>query len=153
MIDATLEHLRSLKPHRSFEIIIVDDGSKDGTSDLALKLSVSNSKTESDDEIRVVRLKTNRGKGGAVKHGAMHARGERILFVDADNATRFSDLEVLWGKMDEKKEEEGSPLIVIGSRAHLVNSEAVVKVSRFIFHSMISTLTYFLFSDPSCVIF
>jgi dolichyl-phosphate beta-glucosyltransferase len=129
MINSTLEHMRSLKPHRSFEIIIVDDGSKDGTSDLALKLSISNAKAKSGDEIRVVRLKTNRGKGGAVKHGAMHARGERILFVDADGATRFSDLEALWGKMDEKeREEEGSPQIVIGSRAHLVNSEAVVKV-------------------------
>ncbi|CAG8557561.1 11486_t:CDS:2 [Acaulospora colombiana] len=127
MIDSTLEHLRSLKPRRSFEIIIVDDGSKDDTSGLALKLSKSHAKTGTKDEIRVVRLKTNRGKGGAVKHGFMHARGERILFVDADNATRFSDLEVLWSKMNEM-EKEGEPVIAIGSRAHLVNSEAVVKL-------------------------
>jgi len=139
MIDSTLEHMRSLKPHRSFEIIIVDDGSKDDTSDLALKLSISNAKAKSGDEIRVVRLKTNRGKGGAVKHGAMHARGERILFVDADGATRFSDLEALWGKMNEKeREEEGSPLIAIGSRAHLVNSEAVVKVCVYPLYSKLS---------------
>jgi len=129
MIDATLEHLRSLKPHRSFEILIVDDGSRDETAQLALKLSTSHSKTDSKDEIRVVRLLTNRGKGGAVKHGCMHARGERILFVDADGATRFSDLETLWLKMDER-EQDGQPVIAIGSRAHLVNSEAVVKVSR-----------------------
>jgi dolichyl-phosphate beta-glucosyltransferase len=129
MINSTLEHMRSLKPHRSFEIIIVDDGSRDETSKLALKLSVSHSKTDSKDEIRVVRLLTNRGKGGAVKHGFMHARGARILFVDADDATRFSDLETLWSKMDEKEQEDGEPVIAIGSRAHLVNSEAVVKVS------------------------
>lgn len=130
MVEATLEHMRSLQPRRSFEIIVVDDGSKDATSELALKLSIANAKAQSKDEIRVVRLRTNRGKGGAVKHGAMHARGERILFVDADGATRFSDLEVLWSKMDEKeKGRGGTPVIVIGSRAHLVNSEAVVKVS------------------------
>ncbi|KAG8787741.1 dolichyl-phosphate beta-glucosyltransferase [Serendipita sp. 397] len=129
MIESTLEHLRSLSPHRSFEIIIVDDGSKDDTSGLALKLAISHAKANAKDEIRVVRLRTNRGKGGAVKHGCMHSRGERILFVDADGATRFSDLEALWKKMDELEEkEEGGPCIVIGSRAHLVNSEAVVKV-------------------------
>lgn len=127
MIEATLEHMRSLKPLRSYEIIIVDDGSTDKTSELALKLSKSHAAGDSKNEIRVVTLKTNRGKGGAVKHGIMHARGERLLFVDADGATRFSDLELLWGAMN-KVEKDGQPVIAIGSRAHMVNSEAVVKV-------------------------
>lgn len=155
MIDSTLEHLRSLKPHRSFEIIIVDDGSKDDTSGLALKLSTSHAKTGTKDEIRVVRLKTNRGKGGAVKHGFMHARGERILFVDADGATRFSDLEVLWSKMNEM-EKEGEPVIAIGSRAHLVNSEAVVKRSKIrnflmkSFHTILRILGVGHIRDTQC---
>ncbi|KAG8759666.1 dolichyl-phosphate beta-glucosyltransferase [Serendipita sp. 396] len=157
MIESTLEHLRSLSPHRSFEIIIVDDGSKDDTSGLALKLAISHAKANAKDEIRVVRLRTNRGKGGAVKHGCMHSRGERILFVDADGATRFSDLEALWKKMDELEEkEEGGPCIVIGSRAHLVNSEAVVKRSKirnFLmkgFHTTLRVLGVGYIGDTQC---
>jgi dolichyl-phosphate beta-glucosyltransferase len=128
MINSTLEHMRSLRPHRSFEIVIVDDGSRDETSKLALRMAIAHSKSGAKGEIRVVRLLTNRGKGGAVKHGFMHARGARILFADADDATRFSDLETLWSKMDERERDDGEPVIAIGSRAHLVNSEAVVKV-------------------------
>ena len=125
MLDETLEHLHSLNPRRTFEIIIVDDGSSDGTSDLALKYARSHPK----DEIRVVRLETNRMKGGAVKHGVMHSRGERILFVDADGATKFSDLEVLWKAMDAlEKDKESAVGVAVGSRAHMVKSEAVVKV-------------------------
>lgn len=158
MITSTLDHMRSLKPHRSFEIIIVDDGSRDETSKLALKLSISHARTGTKDEIRVVRLLTNRGKGGAVKHGFMHARGERILFVDADDATRFEDLEALWSKMDEqeRKHEGDSPVIAIGSRAHLVNSEAVVKRSKlrnFLmkgFHTILRVLGVGHIGDTQC---
>jgi dolichyl-phosphate beta-glucosyltransferase len=124
MLDEALEHLNSLKPRRSFEIVIVDDGSSDGTSDLALKYARSHPK----DDIRVVRLEANRMKGGAVKHGVMHSRGERILFVDADGATKFSDLNLLWKEMDALEKEEDSAVVVVGSRAHMVKSEAVVQV-------------------------
>jgi len=50
MLDEALVRLHSLKPRRLFEIIIVDDGSSDSTSDLAVKYAHSHPK----DEIRVV---------------------------------------------------------------------------------------------------
>lgn len=108
-----------------FEIIIVNDGSKDKTVQVALDFA---KKHELHDILRVVTLAKNRGKGGGVTHGLRHVRGEYVLFADADGASRFCDV----GKLIEGCEEvvDGSLRgVAIGSRAHLVGSEAVVKVN------------------------
>lgn len=55
-----------------------------------------------------------------------YTRGEYILMVDADGATRFSDLEKL--EVQLKKAEKDGLGIAVGSRAHLVQTDAVVKV-------------------------
>jgi dolichyl-phosphate beta-glucosyltransferase len=107
-----------------YEILIINDGSKDKTVEVALDFS---HKHGLDDILRVVTLVKNRGKGGGVTHGLRHVRGEYVLFADADGASRFSDV----GKLIEGCEEviDGSLRgVAIGSRAHLVGSEAVVKV-------------------------
>jgi len=131
MLDTTLAHLRAStsagghpRRTRTHELLIVDDGSKDDTSALALKLAAQNPTTD----IRVITLEKNLGKGGAVRHGMLHARGHRLLMVDADGASRFEDLEVLWKAMDALAP-ENEPAVVVGSRAHLVRTEAVVKRS------------------------
>lgn len=124
MLDAAINHILSL-PKRKTEILIVDDGSTDGTVDLALEHAKENSKVE----IRVIAREKNSGKGGAIRHGMLHSRGKRLLMVDADGASRFEDLELLWAALDRL--DENNPdhaAIAIGSRAHLVKTEAVVKV-------------------------
>jgi len=55
------------------EIIVVDDGSSDETSDIARKRKV-----------KVVRHAVNRGKGAAIKSGAQKAKNDLLVFVDAD---------------------------------------------------------------------
>ncbi|OTB15473.1 glycosyltransferase family 2 protein [Daldinia sp. EC12] len=108
-----------------YEIIIVNDGSKDRTVDVALDFA---RKHELHDILRVVTLERNRGKGGGVTHGLRHVRGEYALFADADGASKFSDL----GKLIEGCEEVVDGYhrgVAIGSRGHLVGSEAVVKRS------------------------
>jgi len=126
MIAATIKHLTSagLKDKRSFEILIVDDGSHDGTSATALKLA--NKYPICD--VKVVTLEKNVGKGGAVRHGMLYGGGERLLMADADGASRIEDLERLWKRLDEIAP-DNVPGVVVGSRAHLVKSEAVVKRS------------------------
>ncbi|KAL0953961.1 hypothetical protein HGRIS_005121 [Hohenbuehelia grisea] len=129
MLATTVAHLSQQSsvpaPKRSYEILVVDDGSSDGTAALSLKLA----KEEYPQcDIRVVQLEKNLGKGGAVRHGMLHGRGERLLMVDADGASRFEDLELLWDAMD-KLGPEGSAAVAVGSRAHLVKTEAVVKRS------------------------
>jgi dolichyl-phosphate beta-glucosyltransferase len=125
MLSSTLKHLAS-SPKRSFEILIVDDGSSDGTAAAALQLAA---KDHPKADIRIVQLEHNRGKGGAVRHGMLHARGRRLLMADADGASRFADVELLLEALDALAPGDGDSLAVaIGSRAHLVKTDAVVKV-------------------------
>lgn len=107
-----------------YEILIVNDGSKDKTVDVALAFSRRN---KLHDMLRICSLKHNRGKGGAVTHGFRHVRGEYTLFVDADGASRFEDLAKLVVGCDEVADKFNRG-IAVGSRAHLVGSEAVVQV-------------------------
>jgi len=124
MMTSTINHLTSLPSKRTFEILIVDDGSTDGTSATALRLATRYPECD----IRVVTLEKNIGKGGAVRHGMLYASGERLLMADADGASQIEDLELLWKAMDILVADNG-PAVVVGSRAHLVKSDAVVKRS------------------------
>lgn len=106
---------------RTWEIVIVDDGSPDGTTKAALEYV----KKEGIANVRVLTLKKNRGKGGAVKRGMMVARGKYILMADADGATQFSDVTQLEHKIQAiEKDGQG---IVVGSRAHLEEADVVRK--------------------------
>lgn len=151
--DGDAEKGSGKQKEKGWEIIIVDDGSTDATVDRALEFArqhqLSQHKTPVSGpwasglthpehiphgSIRVVSLEKNRGKGGAVTHGMRHVRGQYVIFADADGASRFSDLgKLVEGcKSIEDKEARG---VAIGSRAHLVGSEAVVKVNLTPQHS------------------
>jgi len=65
--------LAALKAKHVDEVVVVDDGSTDGTA-----------KQIKDLEVKIVRHKKNRGKGQAIKTGIKHSKGEIILFLDAD---------------------------------------------------------------------
>lgn len=87
------------------EIIVVDDGSRDATAARAeAALSVFAA-------ARIIRLPRNRGKGAAVKAGVLEARGDLILFSDADLSTPIEEIEKLLPLI------EGGADVVIGSRA------------------------------------
>lgn len=87
-----------------WELLIADDGSKDGTAALVEDLGLVN--------LRVLRAAANGGKGSAVKRGILASRGRFVLFADADNSTPIEEV----GKLLAKVEIEGYGLAV-GSRA------------------------------------
>jgi len=88
------------------EIVIVDDGSSDGTVEAASAFARANP------NVRVLRNPGNRGKGYSVRRGMLEALGEWRLFTDADLSTPIEEIEKLWAAM----EREGSE-VAIGSRA------------------------------------
>jgi dolichyl-phosphate beta-glucosyltransferase len=93
-----------LSPGRLSELIVVDDGSSDGTAEIARDLLTGY------DNARVLRLPWHAGKGAAVRYGVAAARGEVIMFMDADLATELSITMRLLGELADCD-------VVIGSRA------------------------------------
>src|SRR5437899_5034933 len=73
----------------AIELIVVDDGSADATSALVDRIAAEL------EEIRLIRLPVNRGKGYAVRTGMLNARGSAVLFMDADGATPIAEIERL----------------------------------------------------------
>ena len=102
-LSATVAYLE--REHPRFEIIVVDDGSSDGTATWA------GEQANADGRIRTVSYPDNRGKGYAVKAGMDAARGDYVLFMDADNATRIEEIAKLLPQLDG-----GGYEIAIGSR-------------------------------------
>ncbi|EJD47926.1 nucleotide-diphospho-sugar transferase [Auricularia subglabra TFB-10046 SS5] len=156
MLKDALDHLENAPQWqgRSFELVIVDDGSRDNTHAIAIQFAQEHKDRA---EIRVVRLLKNRGKGGAVTHGMLHARGERLLMVDADGASRFSDIDTLWDELDGiVADDKDGRAVAVGSRAHLVGTQAVVKRSAirnmlmYSFHFILKTLGVGHIHDTQC---
>ncbi|KAH9251706.1 hypothetical protein BASA81_010376 [Batrachochytrium salamandrivorans] len=121
MLDETVEYLearrRQLGGKFAWEIIVVDDGSPDGTFKLALEYT----DRFSSDRVRVLKLERNGGKGGAVRKGMLRSRGKMVLMADADGATKFSEVEKLERALGKLKGGDG---FAAGSRAHLVQANA-----------------------------
>ena len=115
MLTECLECLATSKRH-TYEVIVVDDGSKDKTSAIVLDMAAG------DSHLKCLKLVRNRGKGHAVKMGMLAARGKQIFFADADRAMPFGEFQKIYSRYLTLNEEH-EDLIVVGSRAHLEKVE------------------------------
>ena len=91
----------------SFEIIVVDDGSRDATPRLADELAAAH-----DGVVRVVHHQTNLGYGAALRSGFGAARHELIAFTDGDRQFRVADLGPLIARLGQPD----APDVVAGFR-------------------------------------
>ena len=114
-IDLILKYL--LEKNIDSEIIVVDDGSKDRTSFLVKQIKCE------EVPISIFSQPENLGKGAAVRRGVMEAKGELILFCDADSSTPIEELEDSIKFINEGYD------IVIGSRA--LNGSVISKRQPF----------------------
>jgi len=87
-----------------YEILVVNDGSKDKTVEVAQNL------TSQIKNLKVTGYKKNQGKGYAVRFGMLEAKGDLRIFTDADNSTSINQIEKMWPYFKEGYD------IVIGSR-------------------------------------
>jgi glycosyltransferase involved in cell wall biosynthesis len=128
----------------SWEVLVVNDGSKDDT------LAVAEKFRDEHTGIRVLNNPGNRGKGYSVRHGMLEAEGEWILFTDSDLSAPIEELDTLIAAVRARNAQ-----VAIGSRA--VDRKLItVHQSRFretagrIFNLMMRAIVWLPFADTQC---
>jgi dolichyl-phosphate beta-glucosyltransferase len=109
------------------EVIVVDDGSTDGTAAIAEECLAGMPGG------RVLRLPWNSGKGAAVRAGVSVAHGASIVFLDADGASDVADLPLLLAALEHAEVALGSRRIGAGatrSSGRRVGSWAFNQITR-----------------------
>ncbi len=143
-LPATLERIAAyLSTYaREAEILVVDDGSKDGTA------AVAESLRNTIPTLRVISNGANRGKGYSVRRGMQEARGRIALFTDADLSAPIEEA----GKLIDALETYD---VAIGSRAMdrsliTVHESPFREFAGIIFNKIVQSVLWLPFVDTQC---
>lgn len=102
MLEDTVRAAEALSP--DFEVVVVDDGSRDGTADAVRRYAAS------DPRVRLVQHEQNQGYGAAVYSGLTAARKDWVFFTDSDRQFILEEIALLLDCADEND-------LVVGYRA------------------------------------
>lgn len=133
-ISDVLERIKAGLVQDAFEIIVVDDGSTDRTSEICERSGV-----------RVIRHAANRGYGASLKTGIRAATTEFVLTMDADGQHRPEDALALLAEMTEQRAD-----LVVGERTALVHSPLWRMPGKWLLGWMAEYLTRHEIPDLNC---
>jgi len=147
-LPGTLTHIRDYFASKNvsfeqLEILVVDDGSRDGTAQVAEKWA------KEMPSVRLISNPDNRGKGFSVRHGMLEARGRIALFTDADLSSPIEEFEKLLAAIHAGNE------IAIGSRALdrsliTTHQSRLREIAGMIFNSFVQLSMGLPFRDTQC---
>jgi glycosyltransferase involved in cell wall biosynthesis len=139
-LEKISDYVREKRPNT--EVLVVDDGSKDRTA------AVAESWRDRIPQLRVISNGTNRGKGFSVKHGSLEARGDIVLFTDADLSAPIEEGEKLFAALKTYD-------VAIGSRAVdrsliEVHESPFREFAGIVFNKIVRTILRLPFVDTQC---
>lgn len=127
-----------------FEIIIVDDGSTDGTAEIAEDLARAHPGV-----VRVVHHPINQGYGAAVRSGLAAARFALIGFTDGDRQFRVADLSRLVARLGDADGAGGAPDVVAGYRLKRADPAIRLAYAR-VYRACLQLFFGLSVRDPDC---
>ena len=90
-----LELIENLKPYKNWEVIFIDDGSSDGSTEWLINLASSH------DNFKLIQFYRNYGKSAALNEGFKSASGDYVITMDADLQDDPAELSNLIEKLDK----------------------------------------------------
>jgi glycosyltransferase involved in cell wall biosynthesis len=136
-----VEHIRQQRWNA--EVVVVDDGSRDDTFQVVTNFAATNP------EVRIIQNPGNQGKGYAVRNGMLNARGQVLLFTDADLSSPITEAAKLFSALEQGAD------VAIGSRwidpsLQFVRQSLKRQLLSRIYNLFLRMVLWFPYRDTQC---